>query len=42
MKHIFYIHSYVTYLVTLGVVEHHHIKDEDVALVYGRGGVNQN
>ncbi len=42
MKHLFYIHSYVTYLVTLGVVEHHRIKDEDIVLVYGRGGVSQN
>lgn len=39
MKHFFYIHSYVTYLVTLGIIENKGIKDEDVVLFYGRGPV---
>lgn len=42
MKHLFYIHSYVTYLVTLGVIEHKDIKDEDVVLICGRGVVFDN
>lgn len=41
MKHIFYVHSYVTYLVTLGIVEHKKISDKDVLLITARGGVNQ-
>lgn len=41
MKHIFYIHSYVTYLVTLGVIEHQMINDDDVLLVSARNAVNQ-
>lgn len=41
MKHIFYVHSYVTYLVVLGVVEHERISDDDVFLITARGAVNQ-
>ena len=37
MKHLFYIHSYVTYLAALGVIEHKCINDEDVAFICGRG-----
>lgn len=41
MKHLFYIHSFVTYLVALGVIEHEQIHDNDVGLVCGRQGVLQ-
>lgn len=41
MKHIFYVHSYVTYLVTLGVIEHNKIQDEDVLLISARNAVTQ-
>lgn len=37
MKHLFYIHSYVTYLVALGVIENKGIRNEDVILICGRG-----
>lgn len=41
MKHLFYIHSYVTYLVALGVIEHRKIDDDDVVMLFARGNIPQ-
>lgn len=37
MKHVFYIHSYITYIVSLSAVKELKLPECDVVLVYGRG-----
>ncbi len=41
MKHIFYIHSFITYLSALGVIENKNIKDDAVLFLYVRGCFKQ-
>lgn len=36
MKHLFYVHSYVTYLVALGVIDYYRIDDKDVCIFCAR------
>lgn len=36
MKHLFYIHSYITYYVGLEVIKHHALNHSDCILMYGR------
>lgn len=36
MKHLFYIHSYITYYVGLGVIKYHNLDHADCVLMYGR------
>lgn len=37
MKHIFYIHSYITYFVSIQVIKLHNFKPEQCVFLYGRG-----
>lgn len=41
MKHIFYVHSYVTYLVSLGIIDYYGIDDSDVCIFCTRFKINQ-
>lgn len=36
MKHLFYIHSHITYLVSLQVIKHKKLQPEDCVFMYGR------
>ena len=41
MKHLFYVHSYVTYLVVLGIIDYYRIKDDDVCIFCARLNIHQ-